>query len=203
MDRRKFIKTGSLFAFAVSTVGCVVSQPTKENPSAFKGDCTTTDDILGPFYRAGAPIRNDITTSAFKEEKISIKGVVYQGDCKTPLEGALVEFWQADPNGEYDNETEDFLFRGRLIADENGQYEFKTFSPGRYLNGSTYRPKHIHFRVRGADHKELISQIYFKGDPYIDKDPWASDPKAELRVLPLENENGIETIVFNIFLSGV
>lgn len=208
MDRRNFLKKGSLFAVAVSTFGCAIAKTNITEPittktnKKFVGDCTTTDDILGPFYRKGAPIREDLTSSKFDAKRIVIKGCVFSEDCTTPLEGALVEFWQADPEGAYDNETDKFLFRGRQIANEKGGFSFTTFMPGKYLNGELYRPSHIHFRVRGANHKELISQIYFKGDVDIAADPWASNPKAELRILETGKlEDELETIVFDIYLA--
>ena len=35
------------------------------------------------------------------------------------------------------------------------------------------RPAHIHFRVSESLHIPLTTQLYFKDDPYIAKDPWA------------------------------
>jgi protocatechuate 3,4-dioxygenase beta subunit len=48
--------------------------------------------------------------------------------------------------------------------------------PEKYLNGKLFRPAHIHFRVTAAE--ELVSQIYFMGDPNITEDPWASKKKG-------------------------
>ena len=53
---------------------------------------------------------------------------------------------------------------------EDGSYQFDTILPGRYLNGSTYRPSHIHVRVRWDDENgsnDFISQLYFEGDPFL------------------------------------
>ena len=51
------------------------------------------------------------------------------------------------------------------------------------------------------NHKELISQVYFKDDPYIEKDPWASQPKAILRILEINKSADIGEIEFNIYLN--
>ena len=66
------------------------------------------------------------------------------------------------------------------------------------------RPAHIHYRVTEKNNKELVSQIYFQGDPHIAKDPWASKEKAELRILPisLEDTKGNLAVNFDIFLKG-
>ena len=83
-----------------------------------------------------------------------------------------------------------------------GEYSFKTIFPGKYLNGEYYRPAHIHYRVTEKNSKELVSQIYFQGDPQITKDPWASQDNAKLRILQLilEDINGTLAINFNIYL---
>ena len=65
------------------------------------------------------------------------------------------------------------------------------------------RPAHIHYRVTAEGHKELISQLYFHGDPHIEKDPWASRPSAQQRILPiiLEDVNANLVVNFDIFLA--
>lgn len=93
--------------------------------------------------------------------------------------------------------------RGQQSTDEEGNYSFETIIPGKYLNGKLYRPAHIHFRVSHQDCKELISQIYFKGDPHIEEDPWASQTKAEKRILTLSpfDINSNLTVGFDIDLA--
>jgi protocatechuate 3,4-dioxygenase beta subunit len=34
-----------------------------------------------------------------------------------------------------------------------------------------YRPAHIHFRVSAPGHRELITELYTRGDLFIDLDP--------------------------------
>jgi catechol 1,2-dioxygenase len=50
MDRKKFIISASWTAFGLSTFGSIVKKPN----GTFEGDCETTNDILGPFYRPEA-----------------------------------------------------------------------------------------------------------------------------------------------------
>jgi hypothetical protein len=38
---------------------------------------------------------------------------------------------------------------------------------------------------------ELITQLYFTGDPYIANDPWASDPSAQMRIVPINNNEAV------------
>lgn len=198
MDRKKFIITTSLTAIGLSTFGSIIKMPNGN----FSGDCETTNDILGPFYRADAPIRSNLTTEGLIGTRIELKGKVYKSDCITPLKNAMVEIWHCNTKGEYDNESKDFNQRGRLITNDEGEYSFLTIVPGKYMNGKLYRPAHIHYRVTEENSKELISQIYFRGDPHIEKDPWASKEKAALRILEIrpEDVNGNLTLNFDIYL---
>jgi len=198
MDRKKFIITASLTAIGLSTFGTIIKLPTGD----FHGDCETTNDILGPFYRANAPIRSDLITEGLVGQRIKLSGTVFKSDCKTPLKNAMVEIWHCDSEGVYDNESDAFNQRARVITDETGAYSFQTILPGKYLNGRLYRPAHIHYRVTEQNSKELISQIYFQGDPDIAKDPWASQKKAQLRILDVmqEENDGAMAVNFDIHL---
>jgi len=199
MNRKEFLIAGSLTAFSVSIFGKV-----KPVGKDFESDCETTNDILGPFYRADAPVRNDLTAKDLKGAVVELKGRVFGSDCVTPIENAMVEIWHCNTEGEYDNDSGGFHQRGKWFSDKEGNYSFKTILPGKYLNGGQYRPAHIHFRVTAEGSSELISQIYFQGDPHITNDPWASKKEAERRILPiaLEDIHGNLTVVFDIYLNG-
>lgn len=199
MNRKNFITSTVLTAFSLSTFGRVI----QNGNDSFTGDCTTTKDILGPFYRPNAPERSDLTHPTLKGSIIEIKGRVSTSDCVTPISGALVEIWHCNAEGEYDNTSNQFHQRATFKTNSNGEYSFKTILPGKYLNGKLYRPAHIHFRVRAEQHKELISQLYFEGDPHITEDPWASSSEAAHRILPFQplGIDGGLTVTFNINLA--
>jgi len=200
MDRKQFLINSSLTAFGLSAFGSIIQNPSGD----FSGDCDTTNDILGPFYRTDAPVRSDLIFEGLEGTRIILKGTVFMSDCTTPLRNAWVEIWHCDTKGEYDNDSEEYRHRARLQTNENGKYSFTTILPGKYLNGRLYRPSHIHFRISEENSKELISQIYFKGDPHIEKDPWASQEKAKRRILNItpEDINGNLTVHFDIFMQG-
>lgn len=200
LTRRDFVKTSAIYAFAVTAFGSVSCKPDEKSPVADPDCDATTTDILGPFYRPGAPPRDDLSVAGQSGSPLLIKGVVYDKTCK-PLKEALVEVWHSDTEGNYDNTSSDFRYRGSYQTEKEGKYQFNTIIPGRYLNGNTFRPSHVHFRITAPQHKELVSQIYFKDDPYIASDPWASNPKAKLRILPLEEStSGLQTVTFDIYL---
>jgi catechol 1,2-dioxygenase len=200
MKRKEFLISSALTAFSMSAFGAVV----RNLNGTFSGDCETTNDILGPYYRPESPFRGDLTYEGLAGNRITLKGQVFGDDCKTPLPNALVEIWHCNAAGEYDNESEDFLQRGRLLTNAQGEYTFHTIVPGKYLNGRLYRPSHIHYRVTEKHSRELISQIYFAGDPHITTDPWASDKKAEHRILPISPRAvvGDLEVLFDIYLRG-
>jgi catechol 1,2-dioxygenase len=198
LKRRKFILSTSLLAISASVAGKVI----EIEPGKFAGNCDTTNDILGPFYRPNAPIRDDLTYPGLKGTKIQLKGKLFQSDCKTPVKKAIIEIWHCNTKGEYDNDSKLFLHRARGYSNDDGEYQFQTILPGKYLNGRLYRPSHIHFRITSASTNELVSQVYFKGDPHITKDPWASDKRAEHRILPISpgDIHGNLVVQFDIYL---
>jgi catechol 1,2-dioxygenase len=165
------------------------------SPSAFAAaakSCRLTErEIIGPFYRFGAPFQTKLAEPNEPGERLIVSGRVYSSDCRSRLSNTLIEVWQANKDGLYDtdkpgNFTEhvEFHLRGMMLTDQQGNYEFETVMPGRYpippnLPGlekyaGLTRPAHIHFRVLESLHVPLTTQLYFKGDPYIAKDPWAS-----------------------------
>jgi catechol 1,2-dioxygenase len=198
MGRREFLNSASLVAVAISFP---TLQSCKEDKlDATKNNCQTTDDILGPFYKAGSPFGENIIPIENTAPPLIIEGKVFT-NCDIALKDAVVEVWNANDTGGYDTST-DFKFRGQYKTAADGVYRFKTIIPGRYLNGGTFRPSHIHFRITAPNHQELVSQIYFKDDPFIESDPWAGASKASERILTLAKDaNGIDTVTFNIYLN--
>ena len=172
-----------------SLLGCAL---TPNALSAAAQSCSlTTSDIIGPFYRFGAPFQTKLAGPNEPGERLIISGKVYGPDCRSYLPNTLIEVWQANNAGQYDtdkpgNFTErvDFHLRGMMLTDQQGNYEFETIVPGRYaippnLPGlekyaGVMRPAHIHSRVSEMLHVPLTTQLYFKGDPNIAHDPWAS-----------------------------
>lgn len=195
MHRRAFI--GKLLAViaTIPVIGVIACKKRKLK------DCITTEDILGPFYRENAPFRTNLNIKNETGTSLAIAGTVFGKDCLTPVADATLDIWHADSSGEYDNNSAEFNFRGKVKTGADGKYQFTTLFPDRYLNGSTYRPSHIHFRITARKHKELVTQLYFSGDPYIDSDPWASHEEADERIISLEaDSSGNKSGTFDIKL---
>jgi catechol 1,2-dioxygenase len=201
MKRRTFIKKSSLTALSISAFGAI-----QWNGKSFVGDSPTTTDILGPFYRPGAPMRSNITPPDSKGVPMLLSGTIFKEDGKTPLKDSLVEIWQCDESEHYDNTSDGYLFRGAIITGANGKYAFKTIVPVPYKanpnDEASWRPAHVHMRVSVANQQDLVTQIYFKGDKYIEKDTWASSPQAVNRILNVvKDSSGESSVTFNVIMS--
>ena len=198
MQRRNFIRNTALFAVAVSSSGFI-----RFNGKNFEGNTPTTTDILGPFYRPGAPLRNNLRLPASHGTPIILKGNIFKEDGKTPVNNALVEIWHCDENEVYDNASDEYKYRGGQKTKADGKYSFKSILPVPYkanpTDESSWRPAHIHMRVSVPNQQDLITQIYFKGGKYVETDQWASSTKAVNRILNVpENKSGESEIVFNV-----
>ena len=132
------------------------------------------------------------------------------------MAGVRLELWQATASGCYihpnqpscpdGGDPETSRLWGHALTDAQGRYAFETIKPGKYLNGSRYRPSHIHFRIRtpagAANPVDLVTQLYFQGDPDIAGDFGADEPGARARTIPLSGGTGSLTGVFNVTLPG-
>ena len=190
MKRSTFIKDSTLTAFGIAAFGAV-----HWNGKIFEGDSETTSDILGPFYRPGSPMRSNLIPEGSTGEIMHLSGTVFQKDGKTPLSNVLIECWQCDEHEHYDNASDDYLFRGAVKTGKDGRYEFKTIVPVPYKDGEDWRPAHIHMRISSAGHQDLITQIYFKGDPHIEKDASANSPQSVKRILEIKKNSSDKNVV--------
>lgn len=178
---------GSYGSYAKEPIAAKVAPP-----AAPKGLVPTEDNILGPFHREGAPYRGKITPPLVAGTSLLISGRVWGADSRAPIPGAVIDIWQANMHGRYDNDDpkqppapEVFRYRARLVTDEKGGYEFESVHPGRYQIGpDVWRPSHIHYLVRAPNYRKLVTQLYFKGDPMNAKDDFI---KPSL-IIELRNE---------------
>ena len=74
-----------------------------------------------------------------------------------PIRHALVDFWQADARGAYDNVG--YRFRGHQFTDAKGRYALTTVVPGLYPG----RTRHIHVKVQAPGEPVLTTQLFFPG----------------------------------------
>ncbi len=199
MQRRKFIKHTSYTIIGMGVFGNI-----SLNKEGFIGDTPTTTDILGPFYRPGAPFRQNLNPHDFAGELLHLRGTIYKEDGKTPMRKCLLEIWQCQADGNYDNLSDDYRYRASQKTDINGKYHFITTRPVAYPTDetkTTFRPAHIHLRISAIDQQDLITQIYFKDDPYLISDPSTKSGLAFNRILSANKIRDNESeILFDIIL---
>jgi catechol 1,2-dioxygenase len=148
----------------------------------------TLSQVLGPFYLPDTPwIENGKLASDDEPgDRLVMHGTVRGTDGK-PLEGAVLDFWQADAQGAYSNFSpgaKDGNLRGRLKTNKDGSYELHTVVPAAYtiphqgptgrlleeLGRHPWRPAHVHLIASHEGYRPLITQVYFKGDKYLESD---------------------------------
>lgn len=191
MKRRQFLQigVGSLMAAGVAKAADVCAP--------------TPQQTEGPFY----PVKDqkdkdwDLTQVAGRRgsalgEVIWVGGVVRDQNCD-PVEGALVEIWQACASGKYDHPQDpntapldpNFQYWGKAITDTKGQYVFKTIKPGSYPAAPGWvRPPHIHYKVTKLGFIELTTQLYFAGDALNSRD------EILKRLKPTEQEQVVRPV---------
>lgn len=111
----------------------------------------------GPFFKPRSPERASLIEPGLPGTPLTVSGRVRGRDGK-PVAGALLDFWQADDQGEYDNAG--FRLRGHQHADAQGRYRLATIVPGQYPG----RTRHIHVKVQAARGRVLTTQMYFPGE---------------------------------------
>lgn len=180
----------------------------------------TQDQILGPFYpimskpnRSGDLTRVPGGSGRAKGQLLIVRGRVVDPSGK-PVEGADIEIWQANSAGRYAHPDDtnpapldpNFEGFGAVTTGADGRYQFKTIKPLHYPAApGMIRPAHIHFDVRGK-RDELISQLYFEGDPYIPTDRFLQsvpDPEALIvKLQPSREEPYFIVAEFDIVFRG-
>jgi protocatechuate 3,4-dioxygenase beta subunit len=131
----------------------------KLDPTPACGDQgTTPEQTEGPFFVPDSPERTSLTEPGIAGTALLLRGRVLDTGCR-PIPGALVDFWQADGEGVYDNSG--YRLRGHQFADDEGAYELRTIVPGVYPG----RTRHIHVKAQPEGGSVLTTQLYFPDEP--------------------------------------
>ena len=156
--RRIVLGAGAFAAGSLLGIGSGVAQtPLSPTPACHDGDEPTLAQTEGPFFKPSSPERVELIEAGMAGQPIELVGFVLSRNCK-PIAGALLEFWQADDKGQYDNSG--FRLRGHQFTDADGRYRLKSIVPGIYVG----RTRHIHVKVQPNGGRVLTTQLYFPGE---------------------------------------
>jgi catechol 1,2-dioxygenase len=153
------------------------------------GRAQTTANLLGPFWREGAPpLQNgaSLVRSATPGTPLFVDAWVRDRQGQ-PVAGAAVDVWHSSAEGYYENQDPqqaDMNLRGRFTTDAQGHVAFRSVKPAGYpipVSGPVgdllraqgrhnMRPAHIHFLIHKAGFKTQFSQVYSSDDPNLETD---------------------------------
>jgi protocatechuate 3,4-dioxygenase beta subunit len=156
--RRIVLGAGAFAAGSLLGIGSGLAQtPLSPTPACHDGDEPTLAQTEGPFFKPSSPERIELIEAGMAGQPIELVGFVLSRNCK-PIAGALLEFWQADDKGQYDNSG--FRLRGHQFTDADGRYRLKSIVPGVYPG----RTRHFHVKVQPSGGRVLTTQLYFPGE---------------------------------------
>lgn len=126
-------------------------------------DDPTPAQTEGPYFTRNSPERTSLLEPGIRGTKIVVTGYVLTTDCR-PVARALLDFWQADDAGQYDNRG--YRLRGHQFTDVQGRYRLETVVPGLYPG----RTRHFHVKVQAPNGPVLTTQLYFPNEPANQRD---------------------------------
>jgi protocatechuate 3,4-dioxygenase alpha subunit len=121
---------------------------------------TTPSQTVGPFFAIELPFsEGPYVVADGAEGAIWLRGRMFDG-AGDPIPDAMVESWQADPDGRFDGEFRGF---GRSGTDAEGAWAILTLKPGRVpaADGREQAP-HVDLTIfaRGLLH-QVVTRLYF------------------------------------------
>lgn len=158
LTRRRVLELGLFAPVAfVATRWFGASEASARELTPACDDHPTASNALGPFFKPRSPKRRSLRGAGVKGTPLLVTGTVMSKSCK-PVANALLDFWQADGIGQYDNSG--FRLRGHQFTDRHGHYRLETVMPGLYPG----RTRHIHVRAKGPGRSVLTTQLFFPGE---------------------------------------
>ncbi|MFB7665247.1 carbohydrate-binding protein [Kitasatospora sp. NPDC056138] len=166
ISRKSLLKVAALAGAAPALLGggsalardrAGTGAPPAFTPACDDGDHPTVPQIEGPYFKPDSPLRSSLVTPDTAGTRLTVSGYVFGRHCR-PIAGALLDFWQADDDGAYDNTG--FNLRGHQFTDARGSFALDTIVPGLYPG----RTRHLHVKVQAPGGPILTTQLYFPGE---------------------------------------
>lgn len=132
-------------------------------PSCGRDKPPTAPQTEGPYFKPSSPARDSLLEPGVAGTRLLLSGQVLDARCR-PIAHALIDVWQADAQGRYDNAG--FRLRGHFFSDADGRYRLQTIEPGLYPG----RTRHIHLKLQPPGGRVLTTQLYFPDEPANERD---------------------------------
>ena len=176
-NRRNFLKRASVaaiaFPFLISCKTDTLAQKTENLLSLIKKNANTSPEVN---WCGAIDAPDDVSWKTVlskksdKDEPMIISGTVFESDGKRVAPNVLIYFYHTDSNGFYGRrgEVRHGHFRGWMLTNAKGKYEFSTIKPAPYPNRTD--AAHVHMTLTGRNFREdSIDAILFEGDKFITK----------------------------------
>lgn len=174
-NRREFISRAAFATVALPLLAncrsdAIAQQKLTDVLAAIKANAVAVDGE----WNGAKDAPNDVSrqTSLLRKNEsgdvITIAGTVYEVDGVTPAPNFLIYIYHTDAEGLYGRtgEHRHGRYRGWMLTDAKGSYEFTTIRPASYP-GRRFAA-HIHTTITTAKQKEdWIDNFLFEGDPLI------------------------------------
>src|SRR3954466_6044397 len=143
LTRRRLLALGLVAGPGLGLVACGAGDGASlaATPSCDDGHEPTEAQTEGPYFTPGSPKRANLVEPGTAGKRLVVSGCVLSRSCR-PMKGALLDFWQADAGGDYDNSG--FRLRGHQFTSADGRFRLSTVVPGLYPG----RTRHIHVKVQ-------------------------------------------------------
>ncbi len=175
-NRREFLKRASVVAVALPLfLNCkdsTLAQKSDDVLTLIRKNANTSPEInwCGAIDAPDdVSWKTALSKKSDKDQAMIISGTVFQPNGRTPAPNVLIYFYHTDSEGYYgrgNGEIRHGHFRGWMLTDAKGRYEFSTIKPAPYPNRT--EAAHIHFTLTGKNFKEdSIDAILFEGDRFI------------------------------------
>jgi protocatechuate 3,4-dioxygenase beta subunit len=152
----------------------------------------TPQEIEGPYFRLGAPMRSSMLEPGDKPEIVLTGRVLNERG--RPIPGAIVNIWSSDAGGNYD--MVGYRYTGYVLTDDDGRYQVTTIIPGFYQPRGA---KHIHVKIQGVS-SPVTTQLYIEGEPGNTDDEYYN---PELLVPCTIDEDGVKHGTFDFVIKQV